>query len=274
MVSMSFQGHINPVLKFAKRLISKGIHVTIATTEEGRHRMLKHNNNINHASSNNTDSNSQNSKIKLEFFSDGLSFDFDRSDSETLVNTIREKGTENLSNLITNLTKLLPYIPFIIVTSRILILSPVWMTPNEKVHLPGLPIFEVRDLPSFMLPSCPRHFKEVVMDLYQALDKVKWVLETEGRGLVVKWCPQEKVLMHPAVACFVSHDQPTNAMLIADVFQNGVKVNYGEDGIASAEEIERCIRDVMEGPSAEEMKKRGNGNERGCKKSVTGRWYF
>ncbi|MCI20206.1 UDP-glycosyltransferase 84B2-like, partial [Trifolium medium] len=51
-------------------------------------------------------------------------------------------------------------------------------------------------------------------------------------------------------------DQPTNAKLIESVFKNGVKVNYGEDGVASVEEIERCIRDVMEGPNAAEIKKR------------------
>ena len=85
--------------------------------------------------------------------------------------------------------------------------------------------------------------------------------------------------MHPSVACFISHcgwnstletvvtgvpviawpfwtDQPTNAMLIENVFRNGVRVKCGEDGIASVEEIERCIRGVMEGKSGEEIKKR------------------
>jgi len=74
MVSMALQGHINPTLNFAKRLISKGIHVTIATTEEARNRMLKQ-----------TDKNSSDSGIKLEFFSDGLSVDFDRSDTKTFL---------------------------------------------------------------------------------------------------------------------------------------------------------------------------------------------
>lgn len=437
MVSMALQGHINPMLKLAKRLISKGVHVTIATTEEGRHRMLKHttitsnNNNDNKKTdpTNNNNTYNSSSEIKLEFFSDGLSIDFDRSDTETLVNTIREKGPKNLSTLITNLTKVQtfscaivnPFVPWAIdvVSAHNIPCALLWIqasalysiyyryfndtdpfpnleNPNEKVQLPGLPLLQVRDLPSMILPSSPRHFRELMRSLCQALDKVKWVLsasfyeieeeivksmalltpiypvgplvspfllgekeisdvsvdmwnaedscigwldkkppnsviyvsfgsiivlspkqrdniamalknsnksflwvvkphnnkdgddellsyeflkETEGRGLVVKWCPQEKVLMHPAVACFISHcgwnstletlvtgvpvigcpswtDQPTNAALIANVFRNGVKVSYGEDGIASAEEIERCIRDVMEGPSAEEIKKR------------------
>nr|KYP74007.1 Limonoid UDP-glucosyltransferase [Cajanus cajan] len=103
--------------------------------------------------------------------------------------------------------------------------------------------------------------------------------ETKERVLVVKWCPQEKVLMHSSVAGFISHcgwnstleavvagvpliawpswtDQPTTAMLIENVFRNGVRLRCGEDGNASAEDIERCIRCVTEGPSAEEIKKR------------------
>ncbi|XP_061340015.1 UDP-glycosyltransferase 84B2-like [Gastrolobium bilobum] len=438
MVSMALQGHINPMLKFAKLLISKGVHVTIATTEEGRHRMLKHNASIN------TNPNSHNSEIQLEFFSDGLSLDFDRSDTETLVKTIREKGSKNLSSLITNLTKVHnyscvivnPFVPWAIdvVADHGIPCALLWIQacavysiyyryfkntnpfpnfedPNEKVQLPGLPVLEVRDLPSFVLPSSPYHFKEVMVHLYHSLDKVKWILgasffeieeeivksmaslapiypigplvspfllgekensdvsvdmwnaedscigwlddkpsssviyvsfgslivlsqkqidniamalknsnkaflwvvkprdggsnnkedvaelpleffeETKGRGLVVKWCQQEKVLMHPAVACFISHcgwnstletvvtgvpviacpfwtDQPTNAMLIANVFQNGVKMNCGEDGIANAEEIERCIRDVMEGPSAAEMKNRAMKMKESARKAL------
>ncbi|XP_013457449.2 UDP-glycosyltransferase 84B2 [Medicago truncatula] len=422
MVSMALQGHINPTLNFAKRLISKGIHVTIATTEDGGNRMLKH-----------TDKISSDSGIKLEFFSDGLSVDFDRSDTKTFLNTIQEKGPQNLSNLITNLTKnetfscaiVNPFVPWAIdvVAEHEIPCALLWIqastlysiyyryfknndlfpkldVPNEKVQLPGLPVLEVKDLPSLLLPSSPLHYKELMAYFIKALDKVEWVLgasfleieeeivksmdsltpiypigplvspfllgeketsnvsvdmwnaedacigwldnkpnssviyisfgslvvlsqtqmnnivtalknsnknflwvvkpannggyetkdaayelpkeflkETEGRGLVVKWCAQEKVLMHPAVACFLSHcgwnstletlitgvpvicwpswlDQPTNAMLIENVFRNGVKVNYGEDGVASVKEIERCIREVMEGPNAGEIKKR------------------
>jgi UDP-glucose:(indol-3-yl)acetate beta-D-glucosyltransferase len=119
----------------------------------------------------------------------------------------------------------------------------------------------------------------------------EFLKETQGRGLLVKWCAQEKVLMHPAVACFISHcgwnsiletmitgvpvicwpswiDQPTNAMLIENVFRNGVKVNYGEDGVASVEEIERCIRDVMEGPNAGEIKKKAMEIKESARKAL------
>jgi len=427
MVSMSIQGHINPMFKLAKHLLSKGVHVTIATTEDGRDRMLKNTKPSNITNNTNINNSNNNSGIELVFFSDGLSLDFDRSDTESMVNAIREKGPRNLSILITDLTKahnyscviVNPFVPWAIdvAVEHGIPCALLWIQAcaaysiyyrylkninpfpnmddlNEKVHLPGLPPFEVRDSPSFIIPSTPLHFRRVIKELFEAMDKVNWVLgtscyeieeeivnsmasltpiypvgplvspfllgekersdvsvdmwipedsciewldtmpdssviyvsfgslialsekqvdniaaalknsnkaflwvmkpsngesnaelpvgfleETKERGLVVKWCPQEKVLMHPSVACFITHcgwnstletlvtgvpviawpfwtDQATNAMLVEKVFGNGVRAKYGEDGIPNVEEIERCIKDVTEGSRAEEIKKR------------------
>ncbi|KAJ8638408.1 hypothetical protein MRB53_012675 [Persea americana] len=103
----------------------------------------------------------------------------------------------------------------------------------------------------------------------------EWFLkETAERGMVVPWCPQEEVLLHPSVACFFTHcgwnssmeslcsgvpivgfprrgDQMTNAKFLADVFS--VKEDKGS--LESREEVERCISEVVGGPRAEEMKK-------------------
>ncbi|CAH9128533.1 unnamed protein product [Cuscuta epithymum] len=90
------------------------------------------------------------------------------------------------------------------------------------------------------------------------------------KGLIVNWSPQLSVLSHSAIGCFMTHcgwnstlealslgvplvgmpqwtDQPTNAKYIADVWQVGVRVRVGDDGIVRSEEIERCIRHVMVG---------------------------
>ncbi|VVA17250.1 PREDICTED: UDP-glycosyltransferase [Prunus dulcis] len=115
--------------------------------------------------------------------------------------------------------------------------------------------------------------------------------ETRERGMVVNWCSQEKVLMHKAVACFMTHggwsstletvasgvpvvvypewtDQPTNAKLLADVFRVGVRIRVGEDGIAGSEEMGRCIEEVVDGPRAKEMKKRALELKEAAKKAV------
>ncbi|GAB2227825.1 hypothetical protein Droror1_Dr00009652 [Drosera rotundifolia] len=101
--------------------------------------------------------------------------------------------------------------------------------------------------------------------------------QTSDRGLIVKWTPQVEVLANEAVGCFFSHcgwnsttealslgvpmvgmpqwtDQPPDAKLIEDVWKIGVRVKENEEGIVKREEIEACIRKVMEGEQGKEYK--------------------
>ncbi|XP_044481052.1 gallate 1-beta-glucosyltransferase-like [Mangifera indica] len=105
-------------------------------------------------------------------------------------------------------------------------------------------------------------------------------LEKVGdNGRVVQWSPQEKVLSHPSVACFVTHcgwnstmesltsgmpvvafpqwgDQVTDAVYLVDVFKTGIRMCRGEaeDRIIPREEIEKCLLEATSGPKAAEMK--------------------
>lgn len=92
--------------------------------------------------------------------------------------------------------------------------------------------------------------------------------ESEEKGMVVTWCPQTKVLVHPSIACFLTHcgwnsileaitagtpmigypqwtDQPTNAKLVADVFGMGIRLKQDSDGFVESEEVERAIREMV-----------------------------
>ncbi|KAG5242219.1 glucosyltransferase family protein [Salix suchowensis] len=102
--------------------------------------------------------------------------------------------------------------------------------------------------------------------------------ESSGKGVIVTWSQQLEVLAHRSVGCFMTHcgwnstlealslgvpmvampqwtDQPTNAKYIADVWQVGVRVKANEKGIVTKEEVEGCIREVMEGERGNEIRR-------------------
>ncbi|XP_049376602.1 UDP-glycosyltransferase 74G1-like [Solanum stenotomum] len=92
---------------------------------------------------------------------------------------------------------------------------------------------------------------------------------TIEKGLVVSWCPQLQVLEHESIGCFLTHcgwnstleaislgvpmvtmpqwsDQPTNAKLVKDVWEIGVRAKQDEKGIVRREVVEECIKLLME----------------------------
>ncbi|XP_058205765.1 UDP-glycosyltransferase 74G1-like [Rhododendron vialii] len=98
------------------------------------------------------------------------------------------------------------------------------------------------------------------------------------KGLLVTWSPQLEVLAHESVGCFVTHcgfnsvletlslgvpvvavpqwtDQRTNAKYVEEVWGVGVRAGKDERGIVRREVLGECIREVMEGESAEAIKR-------------------
>ncbi|CAD6204180.1 unnamed protein product [Miscanthus lutarioriparius] len=93
-------------------------------------------------------------------------------------------------------------------------------------------------------------------------------------GLVVPWCPQLEVLSHKATGCFITHcgwnsateaivagepmvglprsaDQPTTAKYVESAWRIGLRLQLDEKGLLKREEVERCIREVVEGERTE-----------------------
>ena len=98
------------------------------------------------------------------------------------------------------------------------------------------------------------------------------------KGLIVSWCPQLEVLSHKATGCFLTHcgwnstteaivtgvpllampqwtDQPTTAKYIESAWGIGVRVHHDKEGIVRKEEVERCIREVLDGERKQEYMK-------------------
>ncbi|KAB2008893.1 hypothetical protein ES319_D10G130900v1 [Gossypium barbadense] len=123
-----------------------------------------------------------------------------------------------------------------------------------------------------------KNFLWVVRETEQNKLPSNFMEETAEKGLVVSWSPQLDVLAHRAVGCFMTHcgwnstlealslgvpmiampqwtDQPTNAKFVADVWEVGIRVKKDEKGIMRKEEIERCVREIMEGDKSLDIKR-------------------
>lgn len=98
---------------------------------------------------------------------------------------------------------------------------------------------------------------------------IEYMNRLHDRGRIVGWAPQQQVLCHPSVACFVSHcgwnsvlegvnsgipfvcwpyfaDQFINQRYISDVWNIGLELSKDESGIISRDEIKKKIEQLLE----------------------------
>ncbi|KAL4631958.1 hypothetical protein ACB092_04G017100 [Castanea dentata] len=122
------------------------------------------------------------------------------------------------------------------------------------------------------------HFLWVVKASEEAKLPEKFVEEAGNKGLVVQWCSQLEVLSNKAIGCFLTHcgwnstlealslgvpmvglpqwtDQTMNAKYVQDVWKVGVRAKVCENGIVEREEIDFCIKEVMEGERRKDFQK-------------------
>ncbi|TKY50967.1 UDP-glycosyltransferase 84B1 [Spatholobus suberectus] len=440
LVAFSAQGHINPLLRLGKSLLARGLHVTLATTELVYHRVFKSSTTIGDNAT--VPTSITTNGIQVLFFADGFgtSQDPNTSTADQYMDLIGKFGPINLSNIIKdhflNSSKKLaciinnPFVPWVadLAANYKIPCACLWIQPcalyaiyyrffnklNQfptledpeiSVKLPGLPLLQPQDLPSFVLPSKSfGNLPKVLSEMLQHMKKLKWVLansfyelekeaidsmaeicpittvgplvppsllgqdqnedvgiemwkpqdscmewlnhqpnssviyvsfgslvvlsakqlesiakalknsnrpflwvikpregeetlplphgfveETKEKGMVVPWCPQTKVLSHPAIACFLTHcgwnsmleaittgtpmiawpqwsDQPTNAKLISDVFRLGVQLSQeSSDGFVAVEQVERAFERIF---ATEEFKRNASELKRAAREAV------
>ncbi|PIA32104.1 hypothetical protein AQUCO_04500003v1 [Aquilegia coerulea] len=122
------------------------------------------------------------------------------------------------------------------------------------------------------------YFLWVVRDEEQHKLPTKFQDDISKKGLVVSWCSQLEVLAHKAVGCFLTHcgwnstiealslgvpmvampqyiDQHTDAKFVEDIWRVGIRAKLDDKGIVRREEIENCIKYVMQGGRRDKFKK-------------------
>ncbi|XP_059449001.1 7-deoxyloganetin glucosyltransferase-like [Corylus avellana] len=103
----------------------------------------------------------------------------------------------------------------------------------------------------------------------------EFVEEIKGSGLISSWCPQEEVLNHSSIGRFLTHcgwnsiiesicagvpmiccpfygDQPTNCKYACNEWGIGMEIDNG----AKRGEVEKIVRELMEGNKGKKMKKK------------------
>ncbi|KAK3007934.1 hypothetical protein RJ639_015017, partial [Escallonia herrerae] len=243
------QGHINPMVQFSKRLASKGLKVTLVAT----HKSMQ----------------SQDSSIKVERISDF----FEDSDHiidnvESFFDRLRIAVSRGLPDLIEKQNclgcpvKIVVYdstMPWVLdIAHQLGLYGAVFHTQScavgavyyhmhkeslkidpaegSTVSLPSMPLMETKDLSSFIydMGSYPSTLR-LVLNQFSNWEKADWRLfntfdKLEGRELDGK--------------PMANQDHRTNH-----------SINVDEKGMIRREEIEMCIREVMEGERGNELKR-------------------
>ncbi|KAF3605823.1 hypothetical protein DY000_02046173 [Brassica cretica] len=115
----------------------------------------------------------------------------------------------------------------------------------------------------------------------------EFIRDTVDRGMMASWCPQEKVIYHPAIGGFLTHcgwnstleslcdgvpmicwpffaEQPTNCKFCCDEWGVGMEIG----GDVKREEVEAVIQELMDGEKGKKLKEKGGKWQRLAKEAT------
>ncbi|KAJ1685133.1 hypothetical protein LUZ63_016523 [Rhynchospora breviuscula] len=121
------------------------------------------------------------------------------------------------------------------------------------------------------------------------LEQFQESINGTGKGKIVNWCNQEKVLAHPSIACFVSHCGWNSAMdgvkngvpflclpyfadqfavrgYLCDVVNVGLSLVKNENGVVTREEIRSKLVELLQ---SEEIKVRAGRTKKLAQRSIS-----
>ncbi|MCL7022723.1 hypothetical protein MKW94_013167 [Papaver nudicaule] len=161
------QGHINPILQFSKRLASKHVKVTLALTKYIAKTMKI-----------------QVGPLNIETISDGYDDRIQCSDDDILVSCV---VYDSFVPWVLDVTQKLNLIGAVFFTQSLAVASIYYylyrgllMVPvpdGEMISIPGLPLLNILELPSFIsdIESFP-HFLRLLVNQFSNIDKADLVL--------------------------------------------------------------------------------------------------
>ncbi|GLJ25357.1 hypothetical protein SUGI_0485570 [Cryptomeria japonica] len=199
------QGHMNPLMEFAKRLAYRNLHVTFIVTERVKKQIIQ--------AREGADAHVQLPNIKIETISDGLSSDCEETkDVDMIIDLLRKVGGLAFERLIERLNSqgdtvscivydsLMSWIPHI--ANKFKVPSAFFWTQscavysiyyhfytgmvkanNEEenvravIEIPGLPQLCQSDMPSFLQSSNPYgSLLQLVMNQFSTISQATWIL--------------------------------------------------------------------------------------------------
>ncbi|KAA8527884.1 hypothetical protein F0562_035247 [Nyssa sinensis] len=292
LVAFPWQGHINPSLQFVKRLIRMGLEVTYVTSASVLRHMTQ------------TTATQEGLTFApiLDGYDDGVKID---DDIERFMSELRIHGSNTVTELITVrgnegrpimhvvYTILLPWVAEVAqhlhIPSTLLWIQPATILDiyyyyfngyediirnngndlSFSIELPGLPVFTIRDLPSFLLPSNTQH--GALPTLKEHLERVD--AETNPKVLVNSFDELEPealraieklnmIAVGPLVpSAFLDGKDPSDASSRIDLFQKSneyvewlnskpdssvIYISFGSLFVLSKQQMEEIARGLLE----------------------------